>query len=210
MIDIQQLPLGPLQTNCYVLTCTETQQTAVIDPAWHGDKIAQFLDEQGNRLTHILLTHAHFDHIGGLASLHTTYPDVPIYAHIDGLDMLRMGPQAAARYGLTMDAPPDATQAIVDGDVITVGNLKLAVLFTPGHAPGHVSFYLREHAVIFDGDVLFQGSIGRTDLPGANFTTLMEAIHGKLLPLPDETTVLSGHGAATTIGQERRSNPFLQ
>ena len=209
MINIHQLPLGPLQTNCYVLTCTETQHTAIIDPAWHGDHIVEFIRKQGYTLTHILLTHAHFDHIGGLAALHKAHPAVPIYAHSDSAALLSAGPQVATHYGLTMDAPPSLTDAIVDGDVIKVGKLKLAVLYTPGHAPGHVSFYVAEHAVVFDGDVLFQGSIGRTDLPGANFTTLMDAIQAKLLPLPDETSVLSGHGAATTIGQERRTNPFL-
>lgn len=209
MIDIKQLPLGPLQTNCYFLGCTTTKQATIIDPAWDGDKIAAFVAEQGYTLVNILLTHSHFDHIGGLAQLHEAYPEVPVYSHADGIDMLHAGPQAAARYGLTMPTPPAPTHMMVEGDVIAVGELKLEVLFTPGHAPGHVSFYLREHSVVFDGDVLFQGSIGRTDLPGANFTELMDAIQDKLLPLPDETHVLSGHGPATTIGQERQHNPFL-
>lgn len=209
MIDIKQLPLGPLQTNCYFLGCTETKQAAVIDPAWDGDRIAAFVAEQGYTLTSILLTHTHFDHIGGLAQLHEAVPDAPIYAHPDTVPMLHHGPDAAGRYGLTMPTPPEPSHLLAEGDLIEVGKLTLQVLFTPGHAPGHVSFYLAEHAVVFDGDVLFQGSIGRTDLPGANFSELMDAIHHKLLTLPDETHVLSGHGPATTIGRERQHNPFL-
>lgn len=210
MIDIKQLPLGPLQTNCYFLGCTETKQAAIIDPAWDGDRIAEFVASEGYTLSSILLTHTHFDHIGGLAQLSAAASDVPIYAHADSIEMLHNGPQAAARYGLTMPTPPAPTSMMVEGDSIAVGNLSLDVLFTHGHAPGHVSFYLKEHGIIFDGDVLFQGSIGRTDLPGANFSELMDSIQDKLMPLPDETHVLSGHGAATTIGQERNHNPFLQ
>ena len=210
MITIQQFPLGPLQTNCYFLGCTTTMQAAVIDPAWDGTAVAKHIADAGYTVTHILLTHSHFDHIGGLAELSAALPDVPIYAHSDMLPMLRLGPESAARFGLTMEPAPEPTNMMVEGDEISVGELKLEVLFTPGHAPGHVSFYIPEHSVIFDGDVLFQGSIGRTDLPGGDFTMLMDSIRDKLMVLPDETNVLSGHGGATTIGQERQHNPFLQ
>ncbi|MCB9008652.1 MAG: MBL fold metallo-hydrolase [Ardenticatenaceae bacterium] len=208
-MEILQLPLGPLQTNCYLATCTETLETAVIDPSWDGRRIAAIASERGYPITHILLTHSHFDHVGGLAELKQE-TNAPIYIHPEAIAMLAHAPEAAARFNLTLPAPPQADQMLAEGDVIEVGQLKFEVLFTPGHAPGHVSFYLPEHNVIFDGDVLFQRSIGRTDFPGCDHATLMHSIREKLLVLPDETAVLSGHGPTTTIGQEKEWNPFLQ
>ncbi|MCA9917469.1 MAG: MBL fold metallo-hydrolase [Anaerolineales bacterium] len=209
MIEILQLPLGPLQTNCYLVTCKETMETAVIDPSWDGRRIAALASERGYVITHILLTHTHFDHVGGLAELEAE-THAPIYSHPDALEMLAHAPQSAASFNLTMPAPPAATEMLAEEDMVQVGNLKFEVLFTPGHAPGHLSFYVREENVIFDGDVLFQRSIGRTDFPGCDHPTLMRNIREKLLVLPDETAVLSGHGPATTIGQEKQWNPFLQ
>lgn len=209
MIEILQLPLGPLQTNCYLVACDETMETAVIDPSWDGRRIASLASERGYIITHILLTHTHFDHVGGLAELKEE-TNAPIYSHPDALEMLAHAPNAAAAYNLQMPAPPEATKMLAEGDVVEIGNLKLEVLFTPGHAPGHLSFYVPEHSVIFDGDVLFQRSIGRTDFPGCDHPTLMKNIREKLLVLPDDTAVLSGHGPATTIGQEKQWNPFLQ
>lgn len=210
MIEIKMLPLGPIQTNCYVATCAETKHTAVIDPSDQGYDLARLLEEQELELTHILLTHAHFDHVGGLPDLKDAYPDVPIYIHPDAVEMLSIAPRQAARFGLQVAEMPTADQMLADGDVIEVGQVKLTVLYTPGHAPGHVAFYNAENSVVFSGDALFQGSIGRTDLPGGDFNLLIQSIEQKLLTLPDETHVLSGHGPATTIGRERVSNPFLQ
>ncbi len=207
--DIKQLPLGPLQTNCYFLGCTETKQAAIIDPSDNGQALADFISENGYTLTHILLTHSHFDHVGGLGDLKNATA-APIYAHEDAIPFLKNAVRSAARFGLPMEPQPDPDHFLVEGDVVNIGNLTLEVLFTPGHAPGHLSFYLRDHAVVFDGDVLFQGSIGRTDLPGSDFSALMNSIEEKLMPLPDETHVLSGHGNPTTIGRERTTNPFLQ
>lgn len=208
-IDIKQLPLGPLQTNCYFVGCTQTKSAAIIDPSWNGSELAKFVIDSGYTLTHILLTHTHFDHIGGLADLKAAI-DAPIYVHPDAVNMMKFGATSAQRFGINMADAPPPDQLLAEGDVIEVGNLKLDVLYTPGHAPGHVSFYLKGYDVLFDGDVLFQGSIGRTDLPGGNFTQLMDSIQSVLLPLPDETQVLSGHGPVTTIGAERHQNPFLQ
>ena len=209
MIEILQLPLGPLQTNCYVAVCQQTMKTAVIDPSWNGRSIATLAKERGYEISHILLTHSHFDHVGGLADLKEE-TNAPIYIHPEAIPMLSQAPNSAAGFNLTMPAPPPADNMLAEGDIIEVGQLKFEVLFTPGHAPGHVSFYVREHHVLFDGDVLFQRSIGRTDLPGCHHPTLMKNIREKLVVLPDETAVLSGHGPTTTIGQEKQWNPFLQ
>ena len=210
MIEIKMLPLGPMQTNCYVVTCSDTQHTAVIDPSWDGRNIAALLTEEGLELTHILLTHAHFDHVGGLGQLKDEYPNVPIYIHPDAVNQLSQATMQASLFGMTIPPVPKPEKTLHEGDTITIGNLKLEVLFTPGHANGHVSLYNRENNVVFSGDALFQGSIGRTDLPGGDFSLLIQSIEEQLLTLPDDTHVLSGHGPATTIGRERVSNPFLQ
>jgi len=209
MIDILQLPLGPLQTNCYILACQETMKAAVIDPSWDGRSIVATADERGYEISHILLTHSHFDHVGGLADLKAETA-VSIYIHPEAIPMLALAGQAASRWQMHIPEPPEADEMLRDGQTLTVGNIKLEVLYTPGHAPGHVAFYLPDYRVVFSGDALFQQSIGRTDLPGGDMATLLTSIREKLLPLPDETQVLSGHGPATTIGDEKGWNPFLK
>ena len=209
MIQIQQFPLGPLQTNCYLLGCEQTMKAAIIDPSWDGRNIFAAADDGGWEITHILLTHSHFDHVGGLGQLKEE-TNAPIYIHPDAVDMLRNAGMSAAMFGLKMPSVPPPDVMIGEGDTIAVGKLQLKVLYTPGHAPGHVSFYLPDYHVLFDGDVLFQQSIGRADLPGGDQATLMKTIREKFLTLPDETHVLSGHGSPTTIGEERVHNPFIQ
>jgi len=197
-----------MQTNCYLVGCEETSQAAIIDPSWDGRSILAMAENDGWQITHILLTHAHFDHIGGLQELKST-TGAPIYAHPDAIDMLRDATMSAAFFGMRIPQPPPPDEMLSDGQVLTVGDLQLQVLYTPGHAPGHVCFYLPDYRVLFDGDVLFQGSIGRTDLPGGDYDALMSSIRDRLLILPDDTRVFSGHGSPTTIGQERQTNPFL-
>lgn len=206
--QIFQLPLGPLQTNCYVLGCPDTRQAAVIDPSWDGRRIAQLVAEQGWTVSHILLTHAHFDHVGGLAELKEA-TGAPVYIHREAEAMLANAERSASLFQAPMIAPPPPDHYLQARQKLAVGNQELEVFYTPGHAPGHVCFYLAAYDVVFDGDVLFQGSIGRTDLPGGDTDVLMASIRDHLLTLPDETAVLSGHGPATTIGQERLTNPFL-
>ncbi len=206
---ILQLPLGPLQTNCYMLTCNATGKTAVIDPAWDGRLLAEKAEEEGWSIDQIWLTHSHFDHVGGLAELKEQC-GAPIFIHADAVPMLENAVLAGRMWQITIPEPPAADEMLKDGQLISLGNLQLEVLFTPGHAPGHVCFYMASEGVLFDGDVLFQQGIGRTDLPGGDYETLMDSIQKRLMPLPDETIVLSGHGPSTSIGQERATNPFLK
>jgi glyoxylase-like metal-dependent hydrolase (beta-lactamase superfamily II) len=207
-IEIRPMPLGPLQTNCYLVGCKETMQAAVIDPAADGGSIAAMAENDSWTISHILLTHAHFDHVGGLEALKAA-TGAPIYLHPEAVAMLAGAPMSAAMFGLRIPAPPPADAFLADGQELQVGHLRLQVLHTPGHAPGHVCFHVPAHQVVFDGDVLFQGGIGRTDFPNSDHDTLMESIRVKLLTLPDDTRVFPGHGAATTIGEERATNSFL-
>ena len=205
---IWQMSMGPLQTNCYLLGCNETKEAVIIDPAWNGRLLAQKAQEGGWTISRILLTHSHFDHVGGLAELQES-TKAPVAVHPSGVSTLANAAIAANLWQITIADPPPADEMLGDGDQVAVGSLLLEVMFTPGHSPGHVSFYLASEGVLFDGDVLFQGSIGRTDLPGGDLELLMDSIYERLLVLPDDTAVLSGHGPATTIGAEKRSNPFL-
>lgn len=208
MIQVRRLPLGPLQTNCYMLGCEETNLAAIIDPAFDAKAIYTMADQDGWQISLILLTHAHFDHVGGLNDLRTL-SGAPVYAHKDALDSLGNTNLSAAFFGIDQ-AHYSSDSFLVDNQILRIGNINLRVLYTPGHATGHVCFYAEEYGLIFGGDVLFRGGIGRTDLDGGNYESLMESIQSKLLTLPDETRLFPGHGPETTIGEERLRNPFLQ
>ena len=204
---IKTLPVGMTQANCYIIGCEKTKLGAVIDPGDEAERILEAVQDSGMKITQVLLTHAHFDHMGAADEVMKA-TGAPLGLHPDDLPLLNMG-GGAMLFGLPSPPVPDASMRLEAGQEIAVGELRLRVLHTPGHTPGHVTFYEPDEGAIFDGDVLFAQGMGRTDLPGGSYDTLMRSIQEGLMTLPDETVVYSGHGPETTIGQERVMNPWL-
>jgi hydroxyacylglutathione hydrolase len=204
---IKTLPLGPLQTNCYLIGCPDTLEGAVIDPAWDAPAILKAAQAEGLTIRYVLNTHAHWDHVAANADL-LAATDAQLAIHPDDLPLLRSR-GGADFWGIPVKPSPEPDIELAAGQVLHVGKLELQVLHTPGHAPGHVSFYEASAGVVFDGDVLFKQGIGRTDLPGGSLNALMHSIKVVLMALPPQTVVYSGHGPATTIGDERWANPWL-
>jgi glyoxylase-like metal-dependent hydrolase (beta-lactamase superfamily II) len=171
--------------------------------------LEQYIEEEGLDLKAILLTHAHLDHVEGISDVRARHPSVPIWLHPDDLNLYRGVQQQAAMFGLAVDPQPEPTDELIPGEPFHFGDCTFEVLFAPGHSPGHVVFVSQEDSLALVGDVVFEGSIGRTDLPGGSFETLMASIQREILSLPDETTLFPGHGPTTSVGQERKTNPFL-
>ena len=197
--------VGPFEENCYLLVDEETRHAVLIDPGDEGERIVDAVRRSGATLDAIWLTHAHLDHVGGIAAVKRAW-DVPIYLHPADEPLYVNAHRQAAAYGVPFEQPPAFDQKLAEGQVMRLGALSFEVLHTPGHAPGHVIFY--GHGTIFGGDLLFAGSIGRTDLPLAN-PAHMAASLDRISLLPPDTDVHPGHGPATTIAAELRSNPFL-
>lgn len=204
-IDI--LPVGPLQTNCYLATCEDTGEALLIDPGWNDDRIQDAILARRADVKLVVNTHAHWDHIGGNAAyLRTTGAQFAIHP----VELPLLEARGGAKL-LNIAIPPSPVPDLLlePGQSLEVGALRFEVLFTPGHTPGHVSLYEADQGVLFDGDVLFRRGIGRADLPGGDPRVLLHSIRDVLLSLPDEVTVYPGHGPQTTIGEERRLNPWL-
>ena len=192
--------------NCYILGCEETKEGVVIDPGDEVDLLLKSIEEEGLQLKAILNTHAHFDHIAGVAEMKRR-TGLPFYLHEGDLFWLDRLKEQAEMFGLPVPEKPEVDQFLKEGDKITVGSLTLSVLHTPGHSPGAVTFVVDKRA--FVGDCLFVGSIGRTDFPGGSYPELIQTIQAKILSLGDETVIHPGHGPDTTVRQERHHNPFL-
>jgi glyoxylase-like metal-dependent hydrolase (beta-lactamase superfamily II) len=204
---IKALAVGPLMTNCFIVGCKNTKTAAVIDPGGDVKNILEELNRSGLEAKYIINTHGHFDHIGGNKELKDA-TGAKILIH--GLDapMLSRVAENAMSFGLYGENSPPPDMEIGHGDMIDVGEITLKVIHTPGHSPGGISLFT--DSVVFAGDTLFYGSIGRTDLPGGDFRTLVSSIKERLFPLGDDIKVYPGHGPMTTIGTEKRINPFVR
>jgi glyoxylase-like metal-dependent hydrolase (beta-lactamase superfamily II) len=203
------IPVTPFQQNCSLIWCDATGKAAVVDPGGDLDRIRSAIAEEGVTVEKILLTHAHIDHAGGTAELAKAL-SLPIEGpHRDDNFWIQGLPQQAQMFGFPAPEVFTPDHWLEDGDTVTVGGETLEVLHCPGHTPGHVVFFNRASGLALVGDVLFQGSIGRTDFPKGDYNTLVRSIREKLFPLGDTVAFIPGHGPMSTFGQERKSNPFV-
>ena len=211
MTKVKSFTFSPYFTNCFV--CYSGLEAVIVDASCAGaDELSQlngFVTQHGLKVRHLLLTHAHIDHILGCAAVARAF-DLSWTAHRDSKPFLTHAEAQATMFGTSVEQPPLPGNWVSEGDVIEFGKARWAVLHTPGHAPGSICFVDSKSGFAIVGDVLFNQSIGRTDLPGGDMATLMASIYQKLLVLPANTVIYSGHGPPTTVGDEKRYNPFLQ
>jgi glyoxylase-like metal-dependent hydrolase (beta-lactamase superfamily II) len=201
--------LGPLDNNVYVLEDPETGALAVVDPALGAEPLLEGLLPQAERVAAILVTHAHFDHVGALAEFQRRLR-APVLMHEAELELLQTASEHAFWFGVEgIDQPADPDRFVAGGERVSVGEDSLLALETPGHSPGGLSFYSESSGFVVTGDALFFESVGRTDLPGASQQRLLRSVREKLFTLPDETVVYPGHGPTTTIGHEKTANPYV-
>jgi hydroxyacylglutathione hydrolase len=202
-------PVGLLQCNCSVLGDEDSGEAIVVDPGDEVEKVTAILDEYKLRVTAIVITHGHIDHVMGAEKLRAL-TQAPVYMNQADTMLLDMLQVQAGWLGIDEPARPEIDSNANDGLTLTLGKTPLHVMHTPGHTPGSCCVWLPEHSKLIAGDTLFRDSVGRTDLPGGNSRQLLSSIKTRLLPLPDETVVVPGHGASTTLGRERQHNPFLR
>jgi len=212
-----KIPVGMLQCNCQIIGDPKTREAIVVDPGDEVERILSMLGRYKLKVVAIVSTHAHIDHVGGLAKLHQ-YTGAPVMMHSEDLPLYHGMDVQAAFLGMATPELTEVDQLLKDGDILPWGGLQASVIHTPGHTPGSVSLYMPKECgkvkmalpQLFAGDTLFAGSIGRTDLWGGSMDQIMESLREKLMQLPEETVVHPGHGPATTIGEEKQSNPFLK
>jgi hydroxyacylglutathione hydrolase len=203
-VDVRTV--GAFQENCYLIVDEDTNHAVLVDPGADGDEVLAMLEQSGAELQAIWVTHAHVDHVGGIAAVRRAH-DVPVFLHpLDNTLYSNLAAESAELFGLPFEQPDGPHRELAEGQVLRCGSMEFTVMHVPGHAPGHVSFNTHGHS--FSGDLLFAGSIGRTDLPFSD-PFAMDASLDRFGTLPPETRVYPGHGPTTTIGTEQVSNPFL-
>jgi hydroxyacylglutathione hydrolase len=209
MLEIKTYVLGPVQTNSYLVADVNSGSAVVIDPAWDGHTFIEAARENSWTIDQIWLTHAHFDHMAGAGAIVTGVSPRPGLAlHPGDLPLYKIQ-GGAPFFGMSIDPGPEPDMLLSHGQELKIGESRFIVRYTPGHTLGHVIFQNAEEKLVFSGDLIFLGSVGRTDLPGGSHATLISSIREHILHLPDDTRLLSGHGPETTVGQEKQWNPFL-
>jgi glyoxylase-like metal-dependent hydrolase (beta-lactamase superfamily II) len=208
-VEIGTFTGGGFGENAYLAACAPSGACVAIDPGADAPRMIAAIQDAGLDLEAIVLTHAHLDHVEGVHVVRAAWPDVPIWLHPEALPMYRGVARQAASFGMRVPEQPEPTHELRPGERFSFGDCDLDVRYAPGHAPGHVVLVAVDESVAFVGDVVFRGSIGRSDLPGGDHGTLMASIRDAVLTLPDDTVLYSGHGPPTTVGVERRTNPFL-
>ncbi len=211
-MTIKKFVFSPFSENTYIVY-DQTAECIIIDPGcfdqYEQMQLGEYISDNKLKPVHVLNTHCHLDHVFGNNFLARTY-GLKSEIHRNDLELLRKTSSYAQSFGLQMEQPEDAGKFLSESDTILFGNSELKLFHIPGHSPGHLAFYNTTEKIVFCGDILFKGSIGRTDLPGGNFETLISGIKTKLFSLPDDTVVYSGHGENTSIGAEKRTNPFVK
>jgi hydroxyacylglutathione hydrolase len=207
VLIIKKLEVGPIMANCFILGCENTKESVVIDPGDDADKILMELAKSELKVKYLINTHGHFDHVGGNKKMKEATNAI-LAIHPDDEPMLSELAKSASMFGLSAENSPPPDLYLNHGDEISFGDITLEIIHTPGHSKGGICLYTKGH--LFSGDTLFAGSIGRTDLPGGDYDTLISSIKTKLLNLDDNTIVYTGHGPESTIGNEKRMNPFLR
>ncbi len=205
----QMMQVGPLGVNCYIVGDDATREVLVIDPGGHARQIHAMVENLRARVVGIVLTHAHFDHVMGVEALKRATL-APLYVGANEKYVYENVERQGEAFGIAVPPQPDPEYWLNEGDIVRAGNFALQTLDVPGHSPGSIALYNAENGVVFVGDVLMRGTIGRTDFPDGSFDELLKSIRTKLYTLPDATQVYSGHGPMTTIGEEKRMNPFTQ
>lgn len=203
---VECLTVGPLMENCYILGDEKSKKSAVIDPGDEPERIVEKLKKKRLNCEYILLTHAHVDHVSGIKGV-VEATGARVYIHKNDAFMLKAAPVQALAFGMKPFMPPKIEKYLEDGEVIEFGDLKVKIIHTPGHSSGGICFLVEN--CIFVGDTIFQGSIGRTDLPGGNYNELINSVETKIWTLPDDTIIYPGHGPETTVGYEKKYNPFF-
>lgn len=204
---IETLVVGMIQANCFIVADEATKKAVIIDPGGDAPVIAKRIKDRGYDVTAILATHGHFDHVEALSGVKDAV-DAPIMVHPEDIPLIKNMKNQGALFGIRVTEAPPPDNFLADGDEIKFGSLTIKVLHTPGHSRGSVCFLVDGH--LFAGDLLFQGSIGRTDLAGGDYETLINSVLTKVFTLPDDTVVHPGHGPDTTVGREKRTNPFFR